>query len=158
MKKVTAMAAICLGASLALAAPANIQPLKVKTGLWQMTQKVTWTGLPPQYAALLRDASHAQYKSCVRATDLIKNPWSNGSGQTCMWTVLSSNGTDMKVQGSCQGNDGAKLQMQGNIHAADSEDGTGSMDVTLTMNGMSAKGHASYTGKWIGATCPTDMN
>lgn len=158
MRKAIAVAVILLGASLALAATGNIQPLKVKTGLWQMTQTVTWTGLPPQYQALLQNAVPAHYKSCVKQTDLLKNPWSNGSGRTCTWTVLNSNGTDMKVQGSCQSNDGATVQMQGNIHAADSENGAGSMDVTLTMNGMTAKGHASYTGKWIGATCPADVN
>lgn len=159
MRKVMAVALISLGASLAFAAAGNIQPLKVKTGLWQMTQTVTWTGIPPQYAALLQNAAPAQYKSCVKPTDLIKNPWANGSGQRCTWTVLNSNGTDMAVQGSCQGKDeGGTMQMQGKIHVVDSEHGTGSTDVTLTWNGMTAKGHATYTGKWIAATCPADMN
>jgi|SRR5579875_774045 len=161
MRKTIPLAVICLGASLAFATAANIQPLKVKTGLWQMTEKVTWTGLPPQYAALLQNAVREHYKSCVKATDLIKNPWANGSGQRCTWTVLHSNGTDMEVQGSCRsenkGDDGS-MQMQGKIHVVDSEHGTGSTDVTLTWNGMTAKGHATYTGKWIAATCPADMN
>lgn len=159
MRKAIAVGLICLGASLAFAATGDIQPLKVKTGLWQMTQKVTWTGLPPQYAAALQNGVPAQYKSCVKTTDLVKNPWANGSGQKCTWTVLNSNGTDMEVQGSCEGKaDGVTMQMQGKIHAVDSEHGTGAVDVTLTMNGMTAKGHASYTGKWIGATCPADVN
>ncbi len=184
MRKATAGWMVCLAASFGLAATVllaqsqpkknvpnasatrsnvtqartQLKPLNVKTGLWQMTQKVTWTGLPPQYAALLQNAAPTQYKSCVKASDLIENPWSDGSGQRCTWTVLNSDGTDMKVQGSCQGNEGATVQMQGQIHAADSQDGTGSMDLTLTMNGMTAKGHASYTGKWIGSTCPADTN
>lgn len=160
MRKAIALAVICLGASLALAAAANIQPLKVKTGLWQMTQTVTWTGLPPQYAAALTNGVPHQYKSCVKQTDLLKNPWADGSGQKCSWTVLKSNGTDMEVQGTCApGNaDGISMQMRGKIHAIDSENGTGSVDAILTMNGMTAKGHASYTGKWIGATCPAGMN
>lgn len=160
MRKAVALTVICLGASLAFAATGNIQPLKVKTGLWQMTQKVTWTGLPLQYQALLQNAAPSHYKSCVKTTDLIKNPWANGSGQRCTWTVLNSNGTDMEVQGSCDAtaNGGGSMEMHGKIHAVDSENGTGTADVTLTMNGMTAKGHASYTGKWIAASCPADMN
>lgn len=160
MRKAIAVGLICLGASLAFAATGNIQPLKVKTGLWQMTQTVTWTGLPPQYQALLQNAAPGHYKSCVKQTDLLKNPWSNGSRQRCTWTVLNSNGTDMEVQGSCDAtaNGGGSMEMHGKIHAVDSENGTGSADVTLTWNGMTAKGHATYTGKWIGATCPADVN
>jgi hypothetical protein len=160
MRRGIAVGLIFLAASVALAATGELQPLKVKTGLWQMTQRVTWTGLPPQYAAMLQNAVPAHYKSCVKQTDLLKNPWSQGSGQKCSWTVLNSNGTDMEVQGSCEANEneGMSLQMHGKIHAVDSEDGTGSVDVTLNGNGMNAKGHASYTGKWIGASCPADMN
>ena len=47
--------------------------------------------------------------------------------------------------------------MNGKIHVVDSEHGTGSVDVTLLGNGMNAKGHVDMTGKWIGATCPADM-
>lgn len=158
MRKVIAVAMICLGTSLAFAATGDIQPLKVKTGLWQMTQKVTWSGLPPQYAAALQNGVPTQYKSCVKTTDLIKNPWANGSGHKCTWTVLNSNGTDMEVQGACDAKGGSTMEMHGKVHAVDSENGTGTVDITLTMNGMTAKGHASYTGKWIAATCPADPN
>lgn len=159
MRKVMAVAVICLGASLALAATEKLQPLRVKTGLWRMTQTVTWTGLPPQYAAALTNGVPAHYKSCVKPTDLLKNPWADGSGQKCTWTVLNSTGTDMEVQGACDNKgDGVTMEMRGKIHAIDSENGTGSVDATLTMNGMTAKGHASYTGKWIGATCTKDVN
>lgn len=160
MRKAIAMGVIGLAASLAFAATGKMQPLKVKTGLWQMTQRITWTGLPPQFAAALTNGVPMHYKSCVKPTDLLKNPWANGSGQKCSWTVVSSTGTDMEVQGICApGNsDRVSMQMHGKIHAVDSENGTGSIDVTLTGNSMNAKGHASYTGKWIAATCPAGMN
>jgi hypothetical protein len=160
MRRAIGVGLICLAASVALAATGKLQPLKVKTGLWQMTQTVTWTGLPPQYAAILTNSVPEHYKSCVKQSDLLKNPWADGSGQKCSWTVLSSNGTDMEVQGKCSAanNNDMSLQMHGKIHAVDSEDGTGSVDVTLSGNGMNAKGHGDYKGKWIGATCPADMN
>jgi hypothetical protein len=160
MRKAIVVGAICLGASLAFAATDSLKPLNVKTGLWQMTQTVTWNGLPPQFAAMLANSVPTHYKSCVKQSDLLKNPWAEGSGEKCSWTVLNSNGTDMEVQGTCRAadNNNMSLQMHGKIHAVDSENGTGSMDVTLSANGMNAKGHGDYSGKWIGATCPADVN
>jgi hypothetical protein len=43
MRKPLSVAVICLLASVVLAATGNFQPLKVKTGLWQMTETATWT-------------------------------------------------------------------------------------------------------------------
>ena len=158
MRKAIAAGAICLAAGLAFAQTGRLQPLKVKTGQWQMTQNLTWTGLPPQLAAALTNGVPVHYKSCVKQEDLLKNPWTNGSGQKCSWTVLHSDGTDMEVQGTCSVGEGDRmsLQMHGKIHAVDSENGTGSVETTLTGNGMNAKGHADYVGKWIGATCSAD--
>lgn len=139
-------------------------PLNVKTGLWQMTEKVAWENLPPQMAAMMQNAVPATYKSCVKQKDLIMNPWTNGSNEKCSWTVLSSTGADMEVQGkSCsfgktaQGYQ-ATADVHGKIHVVDSEHGTGSMTVTLNFNGQTMNGRADYTGKWVGATCPAYMN
>ncbi len=158
MRKALAVAIICSGATSAFAAAGNPQPLKVKTGLWQMTQKITWTGLRPQFATALTNGMPLHYNSCVEQADLLRNPWANGSGQKCSWTVLNSDGTDMEVQGTCDNGSRMSMQMHGEIHAVDSENGTGSVDVTLTGNGMNAKGHGDYTGKWMSATCPSDSN
>lgn len=174
MRKALPVAVICLAATFAFAAtlllaqtqsnkPAqdasaakNMTPLNVNTGLWQMTQKVTWTGLPPQYASLLQNGVPHQYKSCVKPKDLSTNPWADGSGQKCSWTTVSSSGSDMEVTGTMcdMGKDwGMTADVHGKIHIIDSQNGTGSFDVTLTGNGQTAHGHADYTGKWIGATC-----
>lgn len=134
----------------------NITPLNVNTGLWQMTQKVTWTGLPPQYAATLQNSVPHQYKSCVKAKDLNSNPWADGSGEKCSWTTLNSTGSDMEVTGTMcdMGKEwGMTADVHGKIHIIDSQNGTGSFDVTLTGNGQTMHGHADYTGKWVGATC-----
>ncbi|HEY2418608.1 MAG TPA: DUF3617 family protein, partial [Steroidobacteraceae bacterium] len=98
------------------------------------------------------------YQSCVTAQDLNTNPWANGSGDDCTWTVLNSTASDMEVQGTgCQlGSDyGMTAQIHGQIHIVDPQDGTGLMTITLSGNGQSATGQASYTGKWIGSSCPT---
>jgi hypothetical protein len=147
-----------LAATLAFTAD-TVRPLNVKTGLWQMTQTVTWTGLPPQYAAMMKNGQSTKYKSCVKAKDLTTNPWSEGSGEKCKWTVSKSTGTDMEVRGtSCDFGDlpGMTAEIQGTIHAVDPENGTGTFTINLTGNGQTMHGHASYVGKWIGASCPAN--
>jgi hypothetical protein len=47
MRKTLYAAVSCLAAAVVFAASGEFQPLKVKTGLWEMTETVTWTGLPP---------------------------------------------------------------------------------------------------------------
>jgi hypothetical protein len=139
----------------------NLTPLNVKTGLWQMTETITWQGLPPQMAASMNNGVAINYKSCVKQENLSSNPWVEGSGHTCHWSTLSSNGSDMEVQGdSCDlGKDyGMTANVKGSIHVTDSQDGTGSFDIVLTGNGQSMHGHASYTGQWVAATCPAGMN
>jgi hypothetical protein len=148
-----------LGASVVIAAAVQFQPLNVSTGLWQITQIMTWSALPPPMAAMLRAMPQKRtYQTCVTAQDLSSNPWAEGSGDGCTWTVLNSTGTDMAVQGTgCElGSDyGLTMQIQGQIHILDPQDGTGQMTMTLSGNGQSATGQASYSGKWIGASCPS---
>lgn len=150
-----------LGVSVVIAAAVQFKPLNVNTGLWQITQTMSWNALPPAMAAVLRGMPQTRtYQSCVTAQDLSSNPWAEGSGENCTWTVLNSTGTDMEVQGT--GCDlgtqfGLTTQIHGQIHIMDPKDGTGQMTMTLgDGNGQTATGQASYTGKWVGATCPTN--
>ena len=157
MRKAFAATLVCLLTALVFAASEGIKPLNVKTGLWQITRTVNWTGLPPQIAAAMKNGQPMNYKTCVKEKDLSSNPWAEGSGEKCGWTVLNSTGTDMEVEGtSCDL--GRQYDMtadiHGKIHVLDTENGTGSFAVTLTGNGQTMKGNASYRGKWVGATCP----
>ena len=144
-------------ASAVLAAATQFQPLNVKTGLWRMTKAVTWTGLPPQMAAAMKAGQTTSYNSCVTSKDLNSNPWANGSGDDCTWTVLNSTSTDMEVRGTgCNfgNNSGMTAEVHGTIHIIDSQNGTGSMTITLPGNGQAMHGLATYTGKWVSASCP----
>src|SRR5580765_6505268 len=103
MRRAIAVAVLGLATAAALVAAANSQPLKVKTGLWQMTQTSTWTGLPQEWAAVVKNGKTVNYKSCVRAKDLTTNPWTDGDDSKCVWTVLKSDGTDMEIKAtSCE--------------------------------------------------------
>jgi hypothetical protein len=151
-----------LGVSAVFAAATTtvqFQPLNAATGLWQITQNMAWNSLPAPMAGVLRGMPQTRtYQSCVTAKDLSSNPWAQGSGDGCTWTVLNSTSTDMAVQGTgCQmGSEyGLTTQIQGQIHMVDPQDGTGQMTITLSGNGQTATGQASYTGKWVAASCPT---
>jgi hypothetical protein len=157
-KAAIAVAVICLVASLAVAA-GDMYPLNVKTGLWQMTEVITWTGLPPQYAAMMKNGQPIKYKSCVTEKNLKSNPWADGSGQKCKWTALKSSSTDMELEGkSCQMGDFGVADLHGTIHVSDPENGTGAFSIVLNAQGQTMNGHATYTGKWASATCPKDMD
>jgi Protein of unknown function (DUF3617) len=153
-----------LAGFLTVAFPQNIQPLRASTGLWEMTETVTWTGLPPNLPpelatimAMANGRTH-NYTTCVKTEDLRSNPWTQGSDEKCTWMVLSSTATDMDVKGvGCDiGMEGMTAEVHGKIHLVDAKDGTGSFEVSLSGNGQTLTGHSSFTGKWVSATCPAE--
>ena len=159
MRKILLVVVVCSAVAVVFAAAAGqFQPLNAKPGLWRMTKAITWTDLPPQMAAMMKAAPQTTtYNSCVTTKDLNTNPWANGSGDDCTWTVLNSTSTDMEVQAvGCDfgKNSGMTAEVHGKIHLLDAENGTGSMEVTLTGNGQTMHGVATYTGKWSSASCP----
>ena len=158
MRKSLALGAALLIGYLTLAVAQTLQPLKASTGLWQMTETVSWSGLPPQMAAMMGNGRTHNYTTCVRAEDLRSNPWAEGASEKCEWTVVSSTATDMEVKGEgcATGMAGMTADVKGKIHLTDAKNGTGSFDIAMSANGQALTGHASYTGKWIGATCPAE--
>lgn len=156
MKK-RAIILVCAGSAVVVAAAAGFHPLRARTGLWQLTETFTWTGLPPQLQAALANGKPHSYQSCVKPEDLSTNPWADGSDAECKWTVINSTGTDMEIQGTaCKtgAQFGMTAEAHGKIHIVDPQHGTGFFDVTLTGNGETIRGHASYTGKWVAPSCP----
>jgi hypothetical protein len=160
MTKAVRVVAICGVVSLLFLAADSLVPLNVKTGVWQITEIITWKGLPQQYEALLKNARPVTYKTCVRTKDLSTNPWAEGSREKCKWTALKSNGTDMDVRAtSCSGDENLMINdVHGTIHVVDSENGTGTFAITMTSNGQKFDGNASYSGKWVRGTCPSNLN
>lgn len=180
MRKVLCLAVICLLGSLVFAAN---EPLNVKTGLWQVTETSTATGLPPitpemqarldkmtpEQRAQLQAAMNSRfngtpqtttYKTCVTKDELNKNAF-DGPDEKCTWTVVNSTGSDMEAQGtSCAAgkNQGMKTDITMKLHAVDSENVKATVQGTSTGNGNTVNVNAAFTGKWIGATCPTNTN
>jgi hypothetical protein len=158
MRKAIVLGAALLIGYLTIAVSQSLQPLKASTGLWQMTETIAWTGLPPELAAMMGTGRTHNYTTCVRPEDLRSNPWAEGSNEKCKWTVVSATATDMEVKGAgCDtGMAGMSAEVHGKIHLTDAKNGTGSFDISMSANGQTVMGHASYTGKWTGATCPAE--
>lgn len=126
---------------------ADYQPLKVQTGLWQVTASNNLTGTPHTVS----------YKKCITAKDLNTNPWANGPDEKCNWTVVNSNASDMEVRGAaCEAGKefGMDTDVDLKIHAVDSGNVKASMVGTSKGNGKSMNFSGTYTGKWIGSSCP----
>lgn len=163
MRKKTLVIA-CLNICVTVLFAADEQPLNVKPGEWQVQYDVKYSGLPPQYQAMV-DQMSAQQKSamglgsaetsklCVKAADLNK-PWSQDN---CRWRVLKATGSDLESHStSCQhGSRGANSDMDMNIkiHAVDSEHVRATLHGTAVMQGSQVTIDGSYLGKWLGSTC-----
>ena len=90
MRKMILLVAVLLSATVLLAA--TLEPLNVKTGLWQVTMTSTINGLPAP--------TTSTYKSCVKKEDLDKYPFTDPKAK-CTWTVQSSTGSKMDATGTC---------------------------------------------------------
>lgn len=179
MQKTISCASILLCALILLAADAY-KPLNVKTGLWQVTVIHTASGTPPipadmqarmakmtpEQRARVEEMIRSRfggtpqtttYNKCVTTKDLNTNPWANGSDEKCNWTVLNSTASDMEVNGSscAAGRDqGMKTNVNVKLHVVDPENVKATMQGSATGNGQTTNISGTYTGKWLGATCP----
>ena len=180
MRNTALLAAVLFSAAVLLAD--GVQPLNVKTGLWETTMNMTISGLPPVPAdmqskldqlppdqrarveAMLKSRyggvpQTSTYKSCIKKEDLNKYPFSDPQ-RKCTYTVATSTGSKMDVSGTCPpANDGMKVDFKLHLEALDSEHvkGTGQMVITGS-GGNTMNGNYNGSGKWLGATCPADIN
>ena len=145
------------------------QPLDVKTGLWQVETTVKYSGLSPQMQAMMDRMTPEQrsamgfgtpktYKTCVTQKNL-NTPWVQGDNN-CRWTVLKSTSSDLEVRGnSCRAgkNETMDSQVELKIHAVDSEHVRATMHGTGVGGGNNISLDGTYMGKWLSASCPSDM-
>jgi Protein of unknown function (DUF3617) len=146
MRKMILPGAVLLSATVLLAA--SLEPLNVKTGLWQVTMTSTINGLPKP--------NTSTYKSCVKKEDLNKYPFTDPKAK-CTWTVLSSTGSKMDASGTCMPEGQGKIDFNMRLEALDSENVKGTGQLTANGPGGTMNGNYSATAKWIGATCPAGM-
>lgn len=156
----------------ALFAGGDVQPLNIKTGLWEVTMTSEVSGrppIPPEALARMTPEQRAKfetamkarssqgpqtktYKNCVTKEKLNKDPFSE-ERKSCTRTVLASTGSRMDVREVCVDQNGER-EMTIRIEAADSEHVTGSGQVNASGGNNSMKVSMRFAGKWIGAICP----
>ena len=145
MRKLMLLAGVSFASTVLMAA--DLQPLNVKPGLWQVTTTTTYQGMGAPETRI--------YKSCVTKEDLDHYPFPDRDND-CVYKVLSSTATHMEVGGNCQ-SQGGKADFKLQLNVVDSEDvqGTGELNVANPQANL----HGDYTGKgkWLSASCPAGM-
>ena len=160
---------LCTVAALALlAAGAQAQSLKVKTGAWESTITSTTTGLtmPPELLAKLTPEQRAKMEQamgarsgqphtsshsyCVTQKDLDEDQYlERGANERCTRKVLSKTGTRVELEQSC-GVGPASVSMHVVVQAISPQ------EVAMTADGKLSTGgtiHTEMRGRWVGATC-----
>ena len=127
---------------------ATLEPLNVKTGLWQVTMTNTISGLPKP--------TTSTYKSCVKKEDSDKYPFTDPKDK-CTWTVQTSKGNKMEATGTCMPEGQGKVDYIIRLEAIDSENVKGTGQLTFDGPGGAITGTYSATAKWASATCPAGM-
>ena len=172
MHKMILSGVICLMAPILLAG-GNIQPLKIKPGLWQETITSTTSGQPPIPPGTLEKLTPEQrakfeaamkaraskgpqtrtFKHCVTQEDLNKDPFAEDK-KSCTRSVLTSTGSKMDVHEVCTGNGGVKTDLTVHIEALDSENVKAAIHVNAAGGGRTMNGDSNITAKWLGPACP----
>jgi hypothetical protein len=150
MRKIVLLGALLSSAAILLAAN-DLQPLNVKTGLWQVTMTSKISGISG-----LTKPNTSTYKSCVRKDDLNKYPFTDPEAK-CTWTVLSSTGVKMDASGTCRPENEGTITFTMHLEAVNSENVKGTGQLTVNGPAGAMNGNYSGTAKWIGASCPAGM-
>ena len=149
----------------------KLQPLNVKTGLWESTVTYTRAGqlsipagtlarLTPAQRARLEERAKANsgnsttttHQSCLKKEDL-ENPDFTDK-KKCTWTTLESSSTGAKGSATCDYQEmDAKLSGTGEFIVVDQEHVNGTVHMTGTAGGRSMNTDAKFAAKWLGSSC-----
>jgi hypothetical protein len=143
MRKLIVPAAVLVWVAVFIAAV--LDPLNVKTGLWQvtMTSKISTVPAP----------TTKTYQSCVKKEDLGNYPFSDPM-YNCDWKVLKSTGSEMEATGTCKPEGMGNVSFNMKLVASDSENVKGTGQLAVNGPGGNISGTYSGTGKWVSAMCP----
>lgn len=163
MRRIISVAS-CLAVCVAVLFAVDEQRLNVKPGVWHVEYNVKYSGLPPQMQAMMDRMTAQQkaamgiaapkaYKMCLKEKDLNQG-WTRGD-DSCRWKVVKSTSSDLELHStSCRAGDS---EVDLTFHAVDSEHVRATMHGTGTEQGTKVTLDGNYTGTWMGATCPANL-
>jgi len=170
--KIVVSGLLVLAATAIGLAAQKLEPLHVKTGLWEVTTNMTRTGqlpispdvlakMTPEQRARIDERMKTQgenaqrsrvRKSCITKEKLEKNDMFE-ERQSCKRTVVTSTGSKMEVRAECDSPRGTKMNVSTLAEALDSENIKGSMQMSASGGENTMNMNATFTAKWIGASC-----
>jgi hypothetical protein len=150
---------------------AKLQPLNIKTGLWEATVTYKRSGelplppgtleklLPEQRARLEErmkgnsgESNTRSYRSCLKKEDL-ENPDFTDKKQ-CTWTTLELTSTTAKGSAVCEYREiGARLSGTAEIIAVDEKHIKGTIRMTAPGTSKRIVADGTLTAKWLGSSC-----
>ncbi len=153
------------------ASTAKLEPLDVKTGLWETTASYSMAGelpvspemmkrLTPEQRARMEQAMKAEsgnartrtYKNCVKKENL-DNPDFLDKKQ-CTWTTLESTSTKVRGSASCEDpQSGMNISGSGEFLVVDREHVKGNMRMKATGGGREMNTNTVFTSKWLQSDC-----
>ena len=164
----------CLGTALFSATvwAADLTPLNVKTGEWEVTMSGESTGQLPIPQAMLDKLTPEQRakmeavmkarggqgprttvrKSCVRKEDLDKPFGKDDERKSCKQTIVNSSATKQEIHMECEMGGG---QQSGSLklETVDSSTVKGVMQMTASNEGRSMNMNYDFSAKWLGPVC-----
>jgi hypothetical protein len=151
-------------------------PMNVKTGLWETTMVMQHSGalLPPEVLEKMspeqrakmeermkarggEDAKPITHRSCLTKEKLEQNAMFEESKAHCVRHVVTSTPSKLEVTAECE-HEGFKSTVSASFVALDSENVKGTMHITSGRNGTPMKIDSTFVGKYVGATCPADVD
>ena len=163
--------AVFFGAATVALAAQKIEPLNVKLGLWEMTLVTKSSGempLPTEYLSKLTPEQRAKMEAAMKAqtagppkTTTYKSCWTKekldnssifNDKKECTQTVLNSTSTKLALKATCT-IQGITMSGNGDFEAVTSESVKGTIHMTSTGGDHTLNTDATYTGKWVGASC-----
>ena len=163
---------LILGLTIFVWAADKVQPLNVKTGLWETTATIATSGampipaellskLTPEQRARMEDrlkASAAEKiktttsKKCLTKEELEKGLAFGEQKKECTQTVVTSTSNKAEVRVACENetmNSSGTIQ----IEALSRESVKGSGQMSVTDGGHTMNANTTFTAKWIGPIC-----
>jgi Protein of unknown function (DUF3617) len=150
---------------------ADVVPLDVKPGLWEITSVSNTSGAPPipqdaldKMPPDMRAKMEASIKArqgprtsvrqqCVKKEDLAKALDLGTDQQTCTRTIVSSSRGKQEMKVECTTPNG-KSAGTFKIEALNPESIKGAFDMAVTSGGRTMTVNSTMTGKYLSAGCP----
>jgi hypothetical protein len=152
----------------------GIKPLDVRLGLWEVTNTVQTSGMPPvsippeamanmtpeqraRVEQMMKDRGSGApktttQKSCMTREKMNRQQMFNEEQSSCTHTVVTSSSSKLEMRIQC-GAEGTKTNGTLRVEALNSENVKGSMQMVSSGGDRTMNMSSNFTAKWLGPNC-----